>query len=87
MVRMLVVLLALLVDLQNLGETRLPVEQVELLVPVVWGNEENSLPRTVVGLDRNLARDPLLLVCVLVLGLAGILGPEKLGGLVPHHLH
>ena len=38
MVRMLVVLLGHLVDLQILGETRLPVEHVEILVLVVWGN-------------------------------------------------
>ena len=38
MVRMLVAWLGHLVDLQILGETRLPVEQVEILVLVVWGN-------------------------------------------------
>ncbi len=38
MVQMLVVLLGHLVDLQILGETRLPVEQVEILVLVVRGN-------------------------------------------------
>jgi hypothetical protein len=38
MVRMLVALLGHLVDLQILGETRLPVEHVEILVLVVWGN-------------------------------------------------
>ncbi len=37
MVRMLVVLLGHLVDLQILGETRHPVEHVEILVLVVWG--------------------------------------------------
>ena len=37
MVRMLVALLGHLVDLQILGETRHPVEHVEILVLVVWG--------------------------------------------------
>jgi len=35
---MLVVLLSHFVDLQILGETHLPVEHVEILVLVVWGN-------------------------------------------------
>ncbi len=38
MVRMLVVLLDHLVDLQILGETRRPVEHVEILTLVVWQN-------------------------------------------------
>ena len=38
MIRMLVVVLGHLVDLQILGETRLPVEHVEILILVVWGN-------------------------------------------------
>ena len=37
MVRMLVVLLGHLVDLQILGETRRPVEHVEILARVLWG--------------------------------------------------
>ena len=38
MVRMLGALLVHLVDLQIFGETRLPVEQVEMLILGVWGN-------------------------------------------------
>jgi hypothetical protein len=38
MVQMLVVLLGHIVDLQILGETRLPVEPVGILVPAVWEN-------------------------------------------------
>ena len=38
LVRMLGALLGHLVDLQILGETRLPDEQVEILVLGVWGN-------------------------------------------------
>jgi hypothetical protein len=37
-VRMLGALLVHLVDLQIFGETRLPVEQVEMLILGVWGN-------------------------------------------------
>ncbi len=87
MVRMLVVLLGHLVDLQILGETRLPVEQVEILVPLVWENLGNSPPRTVAGLYQNLIRDLHLLVWVRVLSLAETLGLENLGFLFLHHLH
>jgi hypothetical protein len=37
MVRMLVVVLGHLVDLQNPGETRRPVEHLEILARVLWG--------------------------------------------------
>ncbi len=87
MVRMLVVSLGHLVDLQILGENHLLVEELENHVPVVWENEGNSPPRTVAGLYRNLVRDLHRLVCVRVHGLADTLGLETLGSLFLHHLH
>ena len=87
MARMLGALLGHLVDLHILGETRLPVEQVEMLVLGVWGNWGNSLSHTAVGLVRNLVLDLRFLVRIHVLGLAETLGLEKRGCLGPHHLH
>ena len=87
MVRMLVVLLGHLVGLQILGETRFPVEQVEILVPVVWEDWGNSPLHTVAGLYRILFLDLHLLVCVCVLGLVETLGREILGFLFLHHSH
>ncbi len=87
MVRMLVVVLGHLGNLQNPGENRRPVEHLELLARVLWVYWGNFLPRTVGGLNRNPGRDLRLLVCVRVPGLAGTLGLETFGCRAPRHSH
>jgi hypothetical protein len=87
MVRMPVVVLGHLGDLQTPGENRLPVEHLELLARVLWVLWGNCLPRTVGGLDRSPGRDLRLLVCVRVRGLAGTLGLGTFGYRAPHRSH
>ena len=87
MVRMLVVVLGHLGNLQTPGENRLPVEHLELLARVLWVLWGNCLPRTVGGLDRSPGRDLRLLVCVRVRGLAGTLGLGTFGYRAPHRSH